>query len=289
LDEARTCLQDLAQYEQVTFDQNELSQDSQFSVLLDTPTMSALLELQIDNVFPLMQLAQEPPTLQNHNCNFRYQFERFIYVAGKMLMGSDEKEWLSELEAHSKQQGVLTRQISCQLLPANILFNRGDQQGAMVHFKQAITLAAPCGYINLIINAGAQIKPMLEQALAEGIEVEYCQHLLHQLSLRKDWPYVYEDMAASVPEPLAPSVAQAYDVIDSPTTINSGDISLIESLSPREMEVLTHLSQGARNKDIAQQMHLSLSTVKRHLQNIYGKLQVGSRTEALILFNQAAR
>jgi len=286
LDEARNCLQDLAQYEHVTFDQNELLQDAQFSVLLDTPTMSALLELQSDNLFPLMQLAQEPPTLQSHNCNFRYQFERFIYVAGKMLMGSDEQELLTELEQHSKQQGVLTRQISCHLLPANILFNRGDQQVAMVHFKQAITLAAPCGYINLIINTGAQIRPMLEQALAEGIEAAYCQQLLEQLSLRKDWPYVYEDTAASVPESLAPSIAQTYDVIDSTIAINSGDISLIESLSPREMEVLTHLSQGARNKDIAQQMHLSLSTVKRHLQNIYGKLQVGSRTEALMLFNQ---
>ncbi len=299
LEEAKECLRDLAVYEQKTFEQDNPLQNSHFSVLLDTPTMSAILELQTDNFFPLVQLAQNPPSLQHHNCNFRFQFESFIYVAGRMLMGSDETELLTQLEQSSKQNGVLTRQISCHLLPAKILFKVGQHEEAMEYFKQAIKLAAPSGFVNLIIINGNEIKPMLQLAMADGLEVEYCQHLLQQLAQRDEWPYRYN---ASEPQPEqgeeqnkklnVQSIASTPMLNELPKSQMTGSEDhlikrqLIQSLSPREIEVLTHLCQGARNKDIALQMHLSVSTVKRHLQNIYGKLQVSSRTEAIILFNQ---
>ena len=47
------------------------------------------------------------------------------------------------------------------------------------------------------------------------------------------------------------------------------------------MEVLSLINQGYRNKNIAESLSISISTVKRHLQNIYQKLQVSSRTEAI--------
>jgi DNA-binding NarL/FixJ family response regulator len=52
------------------------------------------------------------------------------------------------------------------------------------------------------------------------------------------------------------------------------------TLSERETEVLVHVARGLSNYQIATEMHLAESTVKRHLANIYDKVGVGSRSEA---------
>jgi ATP/maltotriose-dependent transcriptional regulator MalT len=52
-------------------------------------------------------------------------------------------------------------------------------------------------------------------------------------------------------------------------------------LSERETEVLVLAARGLSNHQIAQDLHLSEATVKRHLANIYPKIGVGSRTEAV--------
>ena len=52
------------------------------------------------------------------------------------------------------------------------------------------------------------------------------------------------------------------------------------TLSERETEVLVHVARGLSNYQIATEMHLAESTVKRHLANIYEKVGVGSRSEA---------
>jgi DNA-binding NarL/FixJ family response regulator len=55
----------------------------------------------------------------------------------------------------------------------------------------------------------------------------------------------------------------------------------LEKLSSREQEILEALSQGFRYKEIADKLFLSTETVRTHIRNIYGKLQVNSRTDAL--------
>jgi ATP/maltotriose-dependent transcriptional regulator MalT len=57
--------------------------------------------------------------------------------------------------------------------------------------------------------------------------------------------------------------------------------SLVEPLSPRELEVLQLIAQGLSNREISERLYLALSTVKGHNRNIYDKLQVGRRTEAI--------
>lgn len=53
------------------------------------------------------------------------------------------------------------------------------------------------------------------------------------------------------------------------------------NLAPRELEILQHLAAGHRNRTIASALHISENTVKFHVRNLFRKLGVGSRTEAI--------
>jgi DNA-binding CsgD family transcriptional regulator len=71
-----------------------------------------------------------------------------------------------------------------------------------------------------------------------------------------------------------------------PALVNSGKAvpaqgELIEPLSTRELEVLQLVDQGLSNQEIAGQLNIAASTVKTHINNIYGKLAVQTRTQAI--------
>jgi len=57
--------------------------------------------------------------------------------------------------------------------------------------------------------------------------------------------------------------------------------TLLEPLSEREVEVLQLVGAGLSNREIAEELILTVGTVKWHLHNIYGKLQVHNRTQAV--------
>ena len=57
----------------------------------------------------------------------------------------------------------------------------------------------------------------------------------------------------------------------------------LDALNPRELEVLEQLSMGLRNRQIAERLNISENTVKFHVANILGKLEVASRGEAAAL------
>ena len=68
-----------------------------------------------------------------------------------------------------------------------------------------------------------------------------------------------------------------------PIAVAAGFIvaGLAEPLTPREIEILRLIAAGMRNQEIADRLVISLSTVKRHIANTYGKLGVDHRTEAV--------
>ncbi len=81
---------------------------------------------------------------------------------------------------------------------------------------------------------------------------------------------------------MSPSIAQkTMRLLRNPTAISSEiDKELVE-LSHREIEVLEQLSKGLKNQLIADNLFLSVSTVKKHIENIFNKLQVHNRIEAI--------
>lgn len=63
----------------------------------------------------------------------------------------------------------------------------------------------------------------------------------------------------------------------------SCDLTAIQSLTDRELEVFNHMAQGLANKEIAEHLSLSVGTVKSHISNIMGKLPVNNRAQLALL------
>jgi LuxR family maltose regulon positive regulatory protein len=75
---------------------------------------------------------------------------------------------------------------------------------------------------------------------------------------------------------------QLLEMLEVPIVSPNGQVAMIESLTQRESEILEMLSQRLQDKEIAKHLNISPTTVKSHLKNIYQKLDVHNRREAVV-------
>ena len=81
---------------------------------------------------------------------------------------------------------------------------------------------------------------------------------------------------------MSPSIAiKTLQFLKNPRVFDSSDETEIVELTTREIEILEQLSKGLKNKEIAENLFLSFFTVKKHIENIYRKLQAHNRIEML--------
>jgi DNA-binding CsgD family transcriptional regulator len=78
-----------------------------------------------------------------------------------------------------------------------------------------------------------------------------------------------------------PHISVPANAADHNGAVPNGQVSLVEQLSTRELEVLRLVDQGLSNPEIATRLVLASSTVKTHINNIYGKLGVQTRVQAI--------
>ncbi|MEM7128838.1 MAG: LuxR C-terminal-related transcriptional regulator [Chloroflexota bacterium] len=144
---------------------------------------------------------------------------------------------------------------------------RDDMPSALVPLERALLLAEPEGYVRIFADEGPPMARLLYEALSDGIETAYIRRLLTALP-------VAESEQATV---RAQSASNAMPLPDA----REPEVELVEPLSERELEVLQLIAEGLTNQEIATRLILSLHTVKVHARNIYGKLAVKNRTQAV--------
>jgi LuxR family transcriptional regulator, maltose regulon positive regulatory protein len=143
---------------------------------------------------------------------------------------------------------------------------QGDERAALALLERAVSLAEPGGFIRLFADRGPRMAVLLAQLRRTGVAPSYTGQILQ---------------AFGVSTPVAPNQGAAQRAAQGVAVLPTGRLEPVEPLTAREREVLALLAQRLSNKEIAQALVISPQTVKRHAVNIYQKLQVASRREAV--------
>jgi len=142
------------------------------------------------------------------------------------------------------------RVIEVLVLQALILQGMKHTEQALIVLGRALALARPEEYVRVFLDEGRQMTLLLHLAKAGGIHPEYVSELLSGI----------QESGAE-------------------TQLQTGQTP--GPLSKREVEVLKLIEAGCSNQEIAGQLFISNATVKRHISNIYAKLGVENRTQAV--------
>lgn len=195
-------------------------------------------------------LLNQQPTFQQEFV-YRYLI-RILILRGDFI--NAEKVIKSFLPIVERSDSI-DRLIRTLILHSRVLQGFGDTEKAISRLTHALELAQPRGYLRTFIDAGEGIAKLLFQCAQQGIHKQFCLEILE--AFPTDSKTIY------------------------PIKSDSSSESIVESLSQREIEVLQLIAEGCTNQQIAEELIVSLSTVKTHARNIFGKLGVKNRTEAV--------
>jgi len=189
-----------------------------------------------------------------------YLHETEYMVLARILIAQgrlDETDRLLQrlLEA-TESGGRISRVIESLMLQALAFQAGGDTARAMTRLERALALAEPGGFIRTFVDEGPPVARLLYEALTREIAPAYTRRLL------ASFPTAEPEQA-------------------SPPSTHAPESDLVEPLSERELEVLQLIAEGLTNPEIASRLFLSVNTVKAHTRNVYGKLGVHSRTQAV--------
>jgi LuxR family maltose regulon positive regulatory protein len=139
---------------------------------------------------------------------------------------------------------------------------------ALAALEEALELAEPEGYTRIFLDEGEPMVHLLRTVYRskDRGSREYETRLLEGL------------LSAEAPPPPASAEMSPDKALDRPV--------LIDPLTERELEVLRMIADGHSNQEIAEILIVTLGTVKAHISHIYNKLDVRSRTQAIIKANQ---
>lgn len=172
-----------------------------------------------------------------------------LLLAQKRL--EEARTLLATMERSAKQGDRRRSLITIQLQQALVCQALGQEKQALDRIKEALRLSAPQDYRRAFLDEGRPVIDLLSRA----------RHIAPA--------FVDSVLEAFVGEGAGPSARD-----DRPGP-------LLEPLTEREQEILRLIAAGRSNPEIAELLYLSLNTVKWHAKNLYGKLSVSNRVEAI--------
>ena len=151
----------------------------------------------------------------------------------------------------AQARGLNFRVAELAIAQALIEHGCGNSPLALKKLEKALEISEACGYTRFF-NDGPELERLLQQAVQKKIHPTYARQLLKS---------IYSTSVSS--------------------WMDNGKSESIDPLSERELEVLRLLAAGLPPAEVAKKLFLSPFTLKAHTQNIYGKLSVHSRIEAI--------
>jgi LuxR family maltose regulon positive regulatory protein len=176
-------------------------------------------------------------------------------------------EQLYDFVTHTHNRRV---QIDVLALQSLLYDSDGEESAALESLTHALQLAKPGGFIRPFVDLGLKMEGLLKQLMKNKVAVEYIGRIL--AAFRDDTQRAAQDMTSTQPLPKLQ--------VESETEVQIQN-SLLDPLTNRELDVLELLTQRLSNKEISEKLFISDGTVKNHLKNIYQKLNVKKRREAV--------
>ncbi|BAY07738.1 LuxR C-terminal-related transcriptional regulator [Calothrix sp. NIES-2098] len=189
-------------------------------------------------------ITEQYPTVSELNY---LTYARLLLAYGQL---QDALGLLKRLYKFAQAGGRTIRMMETLLLQALVLQAQGDREESVNYLNQALNIPHQGNYIRLFLDEGKPMAELLQQAVSKNIHSSEVNRLLAAFGS------------------LAPKKSTLIP-------------ALIEQLTDRELEVLNYLATGMSNQAIADQLFVSLAAVKWHARNIYGKLEVKNRTQAV--------
>ena len=180
-----------------------------------------------------------------------YQLRLRESLVATIMLIKQEKytEALDRIDWHIQvfsQQGRTLTMLEAMLLKAEALYGLQDHQDALALVNQVVERAEPAGYIRLFLDRGEPVKQLL----------------------RRTQQTAYTAALLSVFEGASPKPEWTTQ-------------PLIEPLSQRELDVLRLLPTNLTTPEMAESLYIGVNTVRSHIKNIYSKLGVHKRSEAV--------
>jgi LuxR family maltose regulon positive regulatory protein len=191
------------------------------------------------------RLGFRPEDKPHHWIEWSYfTYARFLLRQNRV---QEAQQILKTMETSAKGGQRLRKLITIYLLLAISDLAKDDRNSAIQHLEEALSIAAPEGYQRAFLDEDRAILELLPDV--RHLAPDFVDELLSN------------SFPATVP---SIRVNQPY-----------------EALSERELEVLRLVAKGYSNRQIAEALFVTLGTVKKHLNNIFGKLQIKNRTQAV--------
>jgi LuxR family transcriptional regulator, maltose regulon positive regulatory protein len=192
-------------------------------------------------------------------------------VLARVLLAQQAPEralaMLERWSALATAQGRTESSIELKALQAMAHAACGDQDTALAALEEALALAAPEGYLRVFADEGAPMAALLGTLVTSPAKA--------QAVAAAPLPRAHLDRLVKAFE------HQGLTVLPRPRPGGAIVPGLIEPLSPRELEVLRLLATGRPNRAIAEELVVTLDTVKRHVSHLFNKLGVTNRTQAV--------
>jgi LuxR family maltose regulon positive regulatory protein len=163
--------------------------------------------------------------------------------------------------------GRLHRQLKLYLLDAQLQQAKGQRNAAHRSLRKSLQLAQPEGFVRAFLDEGESVLRLLREEYQTVLDAS-----TESDAVRADRAFIETLLQASG--------------IDLSRAPQRDDAPPQDPLTDREKEILSFLANGVSNKEMASRVFLSENTVKFHLKNIYSKLSVGSRLQAIAAARQ---
>ena len=220
-----------------------------FHVTKDTPAIASEVQTNFDQLLAwvLANLIQKDGTVAMTCCHLMAVQDR---VGDALRLARQWRSFVAGAQTHFAA-------VEWDILIAELMLLSGQRHGAQRSLAQALALAAPAGLVRRFLDAREPVATLLRQMAhahgGDGVPSSYAAQLVARL------------------DPVCEDTVQSED----------NDIAICGRITSREVEILARVAEGLPNRQIGDQLGLTEGTVKWYLQQVYDKLGIRNRKQAV--------